>query len=176
MSLKTQLLSDLTISGGTGAILEGGELEPEIPAVIQPTFELWGAVPNSTALSTTALGQSGFVFNDRFKPASTGLSTDTIITLGVGLWEVLIEVQYSADFAVLPTAIGNCFFMDLLDPAAGAPRLFTSGAQANVQNKHTFLFRLHLRTTPWAFRWSSPATGVGQTLYFNGSAYARRLL
>jgi len=177
MKIKTQLLSDLTVSAGQGAILSGGELEPEIPPVIQPIIEIPMVLPHFGSLSSsTPLTQSAIISDLRFKPANTATTVDPIITLGLGLWDIFIHLNYSSSVAKVPTSIAPCFFMDFLDPASGAPVMFASGAQAGLEYRRDFHFLLHLRTSPWTFRMGTPATGAGETLFYTSTSYAKRLL
>jgi hypothetical protein len=152
--------------GKKGAIMEQGDAELQVPAILQDSCEIPGPIFTANVTTFTGLQANTFPVNDsRVKlGASAADGTVSAWTLRAGLWrftgEVVIEFSGTANTSSLGLADWA-----MRDPATFSTPIATGGINASpITHRIPINLLFHTPEDGWAFQIDAPVTVAADVL------------
>ena len=180
MKVPSEVIAGAQRSHRQGAILESGELELEIPAVLQPVISLSRPldVAGYGGISATTNFQRSFMITTEVEvPPATGAGTlFNMFRLSQGLWEISWYHFFVQDFTSAYT-IANQSFLQMVDPQGNQVKTFSFIPLANAIQAGRLQFAIMaLVGNGWQFSFVTSGTGALQNQLLSGHVAGRKLV
>jgi hypothetical protein len=146
-----------------GAIIEPGDGELLIPAVLQPCITLVSPLSNNRGIGAQ-LDDSGALQTGTSINGVVAAFTNQICSVNQGLWEINWFCQ--AGFRGTSNA-ANAIELLMTDPASVSESLWSMGLLANSNSEDSGKFTVLLQSAPggnWSFSWNLKAATVAGDL------------
>ncbi len=152
------------------------ESEVEIPPMILPVAMIPGPLATlRTQVGATVQRESLAFEMDNVLGASSVAIDSLVVTMGRGLWRIIVSHHHHADFTSLPSAAVRGSTLLLQDPASENIIIHRWPNIANVPMSKTFDFVVVFPTDVWELHLISGPTGAAQTMQSNADGFALRL-
>ena len=146
----------------------------EVLTTLSPTVTIPGPFDRGVVAPATLIQRESFLFESAATlAASQAETTVTVLTLGRGLWRIMITLMYHADYTAIPGTTGGVVVLQ--DPLPVGGGLMRFPPIANVSQLATLTFEGLFPIDSWVIRRIQGATGVGQTSRIQVEGFALRL-
>ena len=158
-----------------GAIIEPGDGNLAVPAILQPVLELSSPVDKVFVSPVVAQVEDSFmIYDTQTQVGVAGGVNRTIVKFARGAWS--FDLTFSGAFTGTTNAAGGDDAIQMFDPDGGAMVLFVlpriTGAQQSAQTKMNVIFQ----RDGWGFAIVTFATVAADALRILASINARRLV
>lgn len=175
MRFATDLLYRFIRSQASGNA-QPDEVEVELPPVILPVAMIPGPLATLRTQVGATIQRDSLAFEmDNVLGASSVAIDSLVVTLGRGMWRLMISHHHHADFTSVPSTATRGTTLLLQDPASENIIIHRFPNIANVLMAKTLDFIVVFPTDTWELHLISGPTGVGQTMQSNADGLALRL-